>query len=668
MYISKLRIQNYRCFEDTTVEFEPGVSVIIGENNSGKSSLLSALRLIFEGGGARSLERYDFYQGIEDFSKPPRISITATLSSSGEDDTEEELGTVATWLSKVDENDWEAKLTYHFYLPESEKEKFDNLIDDDEKPTKKSFWSALKFVLPRYVARIDAGEPGVDQPGHQRVEARDLSAFGVSFLDAIRDVEREMFSGRKPKLRAMLQMALDKDDKATKELEKKAGKLVESLRSRIDLDSLFELVEDTGAQDGGEPDLDDNMLEEDIIRALRLVVESDNGTLPVTYNGLGYNNLLYISLILASLNRKTAEKVGSENAVVFPMLLIEEPEAHLHPALQFKLLKFINDREDEEGTGRVDSSDQVFVTSHSTHVTSATDLDALIALSKDSSGAITASYPGRVYAHIDENTELDGIESKAYVERFLDATKSAMLFARRVILVEGIAEQILIPTFANHMGVSLAEEHVAVVAVGGSTFKHFLPIFGGGTNTNYYNTLDRRIACIVDADPSRRKGNSGQYSACYPYEIEQEQNGYYEYKQESGVVSNLKSYTESPENISVFCGDKTLEYDLAKANSTCDALITSHCTHEKHLRAFVEGDTLHKLLENKIREEDRLEILMQIEDDDRQRSALFATCYLECVKGKGEHAQALNLQLLEAGKAAYEVPEYISNAIEWVCQ
>ncbi|MES3630287.1 MAG: hypothetical protein PPP56_08985, partial [Longimonas sp.] len=106
----------------------------------------------------------------------------------------------------------------------------------------------------------------------------------------------------------------------------------------------------------------------------------------------------------------------------------------------------------------------------------------------------------------------------------------------------------------------------------------------------------------------------------------------------------------------------------AKANSTCDALITSHCTHEKHLRAFVEGDTLHKLLENKIREEDRLEILMQIEDDDRQRSALFATCYLECVKGKGEHAQALNLQLLEAGKAAYEVPEYISNAIEWVCQ
>lgn len=299
MYISSLWIRNYQCFEDTRVEFDPGVSVIIGENNSGKSALLNALRLIFEGGGARSLERYDFYQGITTYDKPPRISITAALSSTDGEDTPAELGTVATWLTEVGEGKWEAKLTYHFYLPDSQHDEFDELIG--ETPSRKQFWRAVERVLPRYVARIDAGEPGVEEPGYQRVEPRDLNTFSVDFLDAIRDVERDMFSGRKPKLRTMLEAVLEEDDHATDQLEEDAKDLVEDLRERIDLEALFELAEETGAEDGGAPDIDGVLRERDVVRALRLVVEAESaGTLPVTYNGLGYNNLLYISLVLGT--------------------------------------------------------------------------------------------------------------------------------------------------------------------------------------------------------------------------------------------------------------------------------------------------------------------------------------------------------------------------------
>jgi putative ATP-dependent endonuclease of OLD family len=386
-----------------------------------------------------------------------------------------------------------------------------------------------------------AGEEG---PGSQRVAPRDLNGFGVDFLGPIRDVEREMFSGCKPKPRAMLETVLEEDPDAKKELEEDEEALVGRLKDRINLGTLFELAEETGAEDGGTPSIGSRIREADLIKALRLVIDADvGGTLPVTYNGLGYNNLLYISLVLASLESQTVENVGPENAVVFPMLFLEEPEAHLHPALQFKLLEFIQDRITKE-----EGSKQVFATTHSTHITSATGLDAVVSLSEDQNGQITASYPGRVFGAM---TERNGEESKDYVERFLDATKSTMLFARGVILVEGLSEQILLPTFAQELGYPLADEHVAVVGIGGRTFKHFLPLFGALLDDDRLG-LDRRLACIVDADP-KQKHDDNRHRKCYPYQVNDDD------MEQSRVVDTLERYASGAPNIGIFRGEKTLE-------------------------------------------------------------------------------------------------------------
>jgi putative ATP-dependent endonuclease of OLD family len=648
MYISRLHLQNYRCFENTVVEFDPGVTVIIGENNSGKSSLLSAPQLIFKGGGAQSLGRYDFYQSIEPTTEPPNISITATLSSQQGEEEPAELGAVATWLSSVEGRGWEAKLTYHFYLPDNQKDAFTGLVD--EEPTQANFWRAVEQVLPRYTARIDAGVAGEEGPGSQRVAPRDLNGFGVDFLGPIRDVEREMFSGRKPKLRAMLETVLEEDPDAKKELEEDAEALVGRLKDRINLETLFELAEETGAEDGGTPSIGSRIREADLIKALRLVIDADvGGTLPVTYNGLGYNNLLYISLVLASLESQTVENVGPENAVVFPMLFLEEPEVHLHPALQFKLLEFIQDRITKE-----EGSKQVFATTHSTHITSATGLDAVVSLSEDQNGQIAASYPGRVFSAM---TEGDGQESKDYVERFLDATKSTMLFARGVILVEGVSEQILLPTFAQELGYSLADEHVAVVGVGGRTFKHFLPLFGALLNDDKLG-LDRRVACIVDADP-KQKHDDNRHRKCYPYQVTGEED-----REQSHVVDTLKEYASGAPNIEIFRGEKTLEYDLAKENPQSDFLVTSSCSHESQLRTLASAGSVGDKIQDKIADEQ--EDLSAITDEHERTAARFATAYLECIKGKGEHTQELNLKLDRTGNN-FNVPEYIENAIEWAC-
>ncbi len=85
MYIAKLAITNLRCFRRTTVEFQPGINVILGENNAGKTALLCALRLVFERSGRLRPDLPDFYQGIADFTQAPTISVTATLRSSTAD-------------------------------------------------------------------------------------------------------------------------------------------------------------------------------------------------------------------------------------------------------------------------------------------------------------------------------------------------------------------------------------------------------------------------------------------------------------------------------------------------------------------------------------------------------------------------------------------------------
>lgn len=141
--------------------------------------------------------------------------------------------------------------------------------------------------------------------------------------------------------------------------------------------------------------------------------------IPIQNNGLGYNNLIFISLLLAKMQADSDGKYLGSSAKQFPVLLIEEPEAHLHPSMQYKFLKFL-----KENYKKYHRARQIFVTTHSTQITSAILLDEMICLHSYSPGTTTVCYPGRVFADDEED-----IKSKKFVQRFLDATKSDMLFA-----------------------------------------------------------------------------------------------------------------------------------------------------------------------------------------------------------------------------------------------
>lgn len=690
MFISKMLIENFRSFERTEVEFHEGINVLIGHNNCGKSNLLTAMALIFDHSISRQLEVDDFYNGItiEKLKESsPKIKITMTISQSKDENLmSDELVTVSNWLISL-ETPYQAQVQYEYFLSSGEEENYKKRVSGID--SEREIWKIIKSEYIRlYTYKIWAGNPD----NRVVADSDSLRKFDYQFLNAIRDVERDMFSGRNTLLKRVIDFFMDyeiKSDEKLDEIQKaekikerkdefaeNADGIIERLHMRLEAGNqeILSYAKDIGASfDKSEPSFEGELTESELYSVLKLIIKQETGmTLPIDKNGLGYNNLIFMSLLLAKMQADSDGKYMGSNAKVFPMLVIEEPEAHLHPTMQDKFIKFLNKNIEQKKVK------QVFITTHSTFITAAVQLDDLICLYRDGTKACIA-YPGRTFWEGTDGTEINET-SKKYVQRFLDATKSNMLFAERIIMVEGIAEQLLIPVLAEYIGISLADNHVAVLQVGGRYFEHFLQLFDQKNPT----AINRRIACITDIDPIRKKKNvkGAAFEKCYPFERGIEET-VYEYKLNTALAEKYPEQQGS--NIRVFSQDKefgkTLEYQLAWDNPSNDLLLTesiSNAGELADLMSMVNEKNIDDMLKRMHESEEKQRIMMAIQKstwkDSEKKKAIVSSRYLNSVS-KGENAlelaSVLKDNLLSKGTdkfVEFNVPEHILNAIKWVCE
>ena len=598
MYINSIRIEGFRNFEDSLIDFNEGVNVIIGHNNAGKTNLLKALSLILDNKSPRKLEIDDFNKNIPIADlrvQPPKVTITLSIIESlNEDLTADDLVTVAPWLTKLD-SPYQAQLTYVFFLPETEHNAYLTALTSETDP--KNAWLKIKHdFLRKYVHKIYGGNPALQSPA----DAENLQKFDYQFLHAIRDVERDMLTGSSSLLREVIDFFMDfqikndyTKDKVTKYTEIAAHKqvfssdalaLITQLQTRMEegRDHIMKYADETGAAfNGAKPGFDGQISEIEMYSALKLIITHTTGIeIPATHNGLGYNNLIYMSLLLAKMQVDTNGEYLGSNAKVFPVLVIEEPEAHLHPSLQYKLLKFLHSKDTQNAR-------QIFISSHSTNITAAVSLDQIICLSGGNGGTVNIGYPGKVFSN-----DAAGRNSKSYVQRFLDATRSDMLFAKNIILVEGISEQLLIPTLARYINKNIEDTHTVVINVGGRYFDHFLKLF----DSNNPYTIHKTVACITDRDPTRKQsGTNSKHQKCYPFELNQDPAC--EYK--TSGDAQIAQYETHP-NIKFFSQNKnfgkTLEYELMFINPLSQLLITDSVSNQTELIALmthiIQGDNV----------------------------------------------------------------------------
>ena len=691
MYISKIEIQNFRNFpyeidkdgniNDCVIEFIDGVNVVIGHNNSGKSNILKALDLVLNYGGRKKLEIDDFNKitTIERLlDEPPKIVIKVTFTESDkEDEFSDDLVTASTWLTKL-ESPYSAQLTYVFYLPQKEHEDYKKEMSLVQSADIENYWFVIKHqFLKKYRSKIYCGNPDYKNI----VDNDTIKKVDFQFLDAIRDVERDLFTGRNSLLREVIDFFIDYDIKNDQEIDKitkrkqitdkrkmfseDAKKLIGQLQERMESGKkeMLEYATETGASfENAKPDFEGHILDTELYSALKLIVKYETGiTIPATHNGLGYNNLIFISLLLAKMQKDSSGDYLGSNAKSFPILAIEEPEAHLHPAMQYKFLKFLKENIKNK-------TKQVFITTHSPSITSAIELDNIICLHREEGGQLNVSYLGRVFSSKEQN-------SKAYVQRFLDATKSDMLFSKSVVFVEGITEQLLLPIFVDYNGSSLESEHVSVINIGGRYFNHFLKLFD---STKHY-TINKKVACITDLDPVFTVDDDTINERCYPFE---KRDNLVEFIECSNSVVDDYAEGKHP-NIQCFSQvkgqGKTFEYAIAFENPAIDIHIVDSIANNAELKKLIQAYKSGKSLDEMIaihsttgKENKRIIDSLKKSDisEEELKKHLIAARYLNSLS-KGKNAYDLTHVLkanLPENKCNFKVPQYISDAIGWLCK
>lgn len=358
MYISNIIIENYRSFKNISVDFHEGVNILIGHNNVGKCNLLKAFSIIFDSSTKKQLSIDDFNKNIslETLkSKPPKIIISVSFTQSlNEDLMSDELVTVSNWLTKLEEP-YQAKLQYEFYLPNTYNENYMNRVKDLH--TKEKVWALIRSEFIRlYTNKIWVGNP----ENQVTVNNESMNNFDFQFLDAIRDVERDMFSGKNTLLKNVIDFFIDYDIKSNKslteenqklEIQKRkydfstvADTLIEKLQKRLKNGNreILSYADDIGASfDKSKPNFQGSITESELYSVLQLVVEKETRMkIPISHNELGYNNLIFMSLLLAKMQVDSDGKYLGSNAKIFPILAIEEPQSHLHPIMQYQFIKF----------------------------------------------------------------------------------------------------------------------------------------------------------------------------------------------------------------------------------------------------------------------------------------------------------------------------------------
>ncbi|MDR3026608.1 AAA family ATPase [Chryseobacterium sp.] len=439
MYLQNIKLWNFRKFgtdgnfninsPNLNLDFTKGLNVLIGENDSGKTAVIDAIKLSLKTHASEWIkpERDDFFEASEkfriellfkDLSLEEAKNFTEWLSWEGEGDNSEPILLVYFESTKINEKivtyDLKAGLPEDGYSLNSDAKEF--LKATYLKPLR----DAKSELIPKKASRLSQ-----IFEKHEAFKDKDRDHL---LIDIFKDFNKSI---------ALYFKGLGSDE--TTQLNDLKGK---ELKDEIDkyLKSFYDNTKETDIK------VTEAKLR-NILEKLELLVKDEINV------GLGTLNRLFMSSELVHLNKRNWDGIR--------LGLVEELEAHLHPQAQMQIIESLQQHTDI----------QLILTTHSPNLASKVKLENLIICTKN------YAFPlGEKYTKLKKS-------DYPFLERFLDVTKSNLFFAKGLIFVEGISEEIIIPALAdklfelNEIDNSLTSASVSVIPIGNTAFLRYSKIF-----------------------------------------------------------------------------------------------------------------------------------------------------------------------------------------------
>lgn len=533
MKIKKIYVQNYRLLKDFSIELKNDLSLIVGKNNCGKTSVLSVLEKIFNKSSSNTLT-------WEDISLSHRKEIyekVKLVSDISEKDWEPILGinlqiwiqyseidsyqNIQTFMMDLNPDNNFIILEFTYIIPIQELRDLNlqvsDFIDDFSK-----FESFMKknmskfFEMQIYSLGYDPLTQKVTEEKSDLLEMKDVCKLikvrGISASREVSNKENNHSLSKTSNRFYKLNNGEDIDSNAINLLQSAILKADETLTKAYSGDDsnegiftpVFERVKRFGGNDSeAELAIHSSLSEKDILsNNTTLYYKHDDSLLPETYNGLGYLNLygiiFEIETVMADIKKEPAD---------INLVYIEEPESHTHPQLQYIFIKNIKDllkEHDDELKARGDTSGiQTLITTHSSHIVSDCNFDDLIYFKRDNGTAVSKAFNSLKEEYGDEQL------GYKFVKQYLTLNSSELFFADKVICVEGDTERILIPTMMQKVDIAnpinqasntmpLLSQNISIIETGAHS-QVFRKLF---------DFLGIKVLIITDIDPANKNENN----------------------------------------------------------------------------------------------------------------------------------------------------------------
>ncbi|EFX37893.1 ATP-dependent endonuclease [Streptococcus parasanguinis] len=533
MEIKKIYIQHYRSLNDFSLELKNDLSLIVGKNNCGKTSVLSVLEKIFNKNSNRNLvwedinlnHRREIFENIKRVSDIPDSELSSILGINlqiwiqySELDSYQNIQGFMMDLNP--ENNF-IILEFSYIIPTQKLREISSLTCDFADDFSK-FESFMKknlnkfFEIQIYSRGYNPITQAMTEEKSDLHEMKDVHKIikvrGISASREVSNKENNHSLSKTSNRFYKLNNGEEINSKANNLLQSAILKADETLTRAYSGDdsvegiftSVFERVKRFGGNDSeAELAIHSSLSEKDILsNNTTLYYKHDDSLLPETYNGLGYLNLYGIIFEIETLMADIKSEPADIN-----LIYIEEPESHTHPQLQYIFIKNIKDLLKEHNDELKESGDfsciQTLITTHSSHIVSDCNFDDLIYFKRDNGTAVSKAFNSLKEEYGDEQL------GYKFVKQYLTLNSSELFFADKVICVEGDTERILIPTMMQKVDTTnpinqasntmpLLSQNISIIETGAHS-QVFRKLF---------DFLGIKVLIITDIDPANKNENN----------------------------------------------------------------------------------------------------------------------------------------------------------------